>query len=289
MDTLAQLLSDLFQNIWHQIQHFIVHHGPSVVLATFVLVVGWLVAVIIRQVSHKLLRSVGFNIFCEKFGFKALLQRGGVSSHPSYLVGLIFYWIILISALAVAFSTLELEEAHGFLMTVLWFLPRLVVAAILLSVGILIGNYVGEVAGKTLRMADVPLSGLLGQLTRFTIIGLAVLNVIQYLDLAAPIVFQVLLIIFIAVPVLAFATLLIGGRSIVTSILAGRMLKGDFNPGDEVEIDGVRGRIETIRLITTCVDTGGKWISIPNRRFAEANVAKYKDGDSGGWTPPSAG
>lgn len=277
MDTLTQLLSDLFNNIWHHIQFFIVNHGPSIVLAFVVLLLGWLIAIIVRQVSHKLLRSVGFNIFCKKFGFKALLQRGGVTSHPSYLVGLVFYWVILISTLAVAFSTLELEEAHAFLLTVLWLLPKIAVAAILLSIGILIGNYVGEVAEKTLRMADIPLSGLLGQLTRFTIIGLAVLNVIQYLELAAPIVFQVLLILFIAVPVLAFATLLIGGRSIVTSILAGRMLRGDFSPGDEVEVDGIRGRIETIRFITTCLDTGGKWISIPNRRLAETNVAKYKE------------
>ncbi|MCC5834146.1 MAG: mechanosensitive ion channel family protein [Opitutales bacterium] len=276
MDTLTQLLSDLFGNIWNQVQHFIVHHGPAVVLSLVVLILGWLIAVIVRQVSHKLLRSIGFNIFCEKFGLKALLQRGGVDSHPSYLVGLFFYWVILISALAVVFSTLELVEAHAFLLTILWFLPKIAVAAILLSVGILFGNYVGQVAEKTLRMADVPLSGLLGQLARFTIIGLAVLNVVQYLELAAPIVFQVLLVIFIAVPVLAFATLLIGGRSIVTSILAGRMLRGDFSPGDEVEVDGVRGRIETIRLITTCIDDGKQWISVPNRRFAEGNVIKRK-------------
>lgn len=277
MDTITQLFTELVQNIQGHSRFFIIHHGPSIILAITVMIIGWITAITIRQISHKILRSIGFNIFCEKFGLKSLLQRGGVDSHPSYLVGVVFYWVILISTLALAFSTLELDEAHTFLLTILWFLPKIVVAAILLAIGILIANYVGEVVEKSLRMADVPLSSLLGQLARFAIIGLAVLNVIQYLELAAPIVFQVLLIVFIAVPVLTFATLLIGGRSILTSILAGRMLRGDFCPGDEVEVDGIRGRIETIRLINTCLDDGKQWISIPNRRFAESNVIKYKN------------
>jgi hypothetical protein len=95
----VETIKDITMGPLQQASSAISSYFPQVLGALGILVVGWLVAVILRKITSKPLRALGLDVISERTGMTDVLQRNSIRKRPSELIGTGIYWLILFSAL----------------------------------------------------------------------------------------------------------------------------------------------------------------------------------------------
>lgn len=148
---------------------------PNLFSAIVILVVGYFVARIVRDIVTNLLASTGLDSFGARFGFsgsspaavpppqtgpRATLETPPVSTTTvtsmslSQVIGLIVYVLILIPAAIAALDALELEAisqpATEMLQAILNAIPAIFAAGILLALAYFVARFVGDLVARLL-------------------------------------------------------------------------------------------------------------------------------------------
>ena len=130
-----QGLMEPVQGMLAQIMSFI----PNIFAAAIILLIGWFVARIVRQIVSNLLAAAGTNRLGERIGL-------GRQTTLSGLVGTIVYAFILIPAIISALEALKIEAISGpataMLSAILNAVPPIFGAAVVLGISYLVGKLV---------------------------------------------------------------------------------------------------------------------------------------------------
>lgn len=245
---------------------------PELSFSIIVLLVGWLCAVILKKIAAKILKALGLDMVSEKVGFQNFLERGGVKRTPSAIIGLAFYWLIILSALVMVFNTLGLTAAAQFIEQIIYFIPKIFVALIFLALGLFLGKFVGKLVEKTSNLANLPFSDVLAKISSYAVIGLSIMLIFKYLNVPDIVSIEIFIVIFSIIPLALFLLFLIGGRDIILSVLAGRVLAKELKTGNKIEFDSVSGEIESIDLIMTKIKKDKETIIIANSELAKKAI-----------------
>src|SRR5579864_1701502 len=134
------LLLDTTREFFHQAAALV----PRLVLALAVIIVGWLLAKIIRFAIERGLRAVNFSVLTQRAGTDHFLQSAGLRGDTTTLFGLVGYWMVLIAALMVAFNGLGLTYATDLLQRVELFGPKVLVAGLVMVLGSYFARFIGD-------------------------------------------------------------------------------------------------------------------------------------------------
>ena len=122
---------------------------PKLVLFLVILLVGLLVARWIRRLVHRVLTSVRFDEYIDRSGIGGPLERAGYADSGRFVAQIIYYLIALM-ILQMAFNVFGDNPITEALDGLVDWLPKLVVAIVLVIIGGLVANVVGDlVAGAT--------------------------------------------------------------------------------------------------------------------------------------------
>lgn len=214
MDNVSMLLEPL--------RAFLAEMGvflPRLALAVVVVVAGWVLAKLARFTLVKALRAINFNVLTERAGMDRFLAQGGIEVDTVEIFGLIFYWAVILLALIVAFNSLGLAYITDLLTRVVLFVPRLVVALLILVFGSYFGRFMGNTVAAWCRGAGIQDGDLLGALVRYAIVVFVVLIVLDQMQVGGDIIRQSFLIVLGGV-VLALALAFgLGGRRWAAAML----------------------------------------------------------------------
>lgn len=136
-----------------------------------ILLVGWIIARIIKNVVVRLLDVLQLDSFVEKVGVDKILAKGGIKYSISELIGVLSYWIIILIALVIAISAVNLNgQAASLLNTIVLYIPRVISAIFILVVGIFFASFVNAAVLTAAANIGVEQAGLLSRLSQFIII-----------------------------------------------------------------------------------------------------------------------
>lgn len=136
-----------------------------------ILLVGWIIARIIKNVVVRLLDVLQLDSFVEKVGVDKILAKGGIKYSISELIGVLSYWIIMLIALVIAISAVNLNgQAASLLNTIVLYIPRVISAIFILVVGIFFASFVNAAVQTAAANIGVEQAGLLARLSQFIII-----------------------------------------------------------------------------------------------------------------------
>ena len=121
---------------------------PRLLLAAAILLVGWLLAKAARFAIDRALRAMNFHVVSEKAGIDPFLREGGGRIDTVGVLSLLVYWLIILVALMVAFNSLNLEYVTELISRVLLFVPRVMVAVLLLAFGAYFARFVGVAVAR---------------------------------------------------------------------------------------------------------------------------------------------
>jgi hypothetical protein len=190
---------------------------PRVLVAIAILIIGWLIAKTVKFAVVKSLRAVNFNVLTDKAGIDAFLKQGGGETDTTDVLGLLVYWLIILTAMMVASNSVGLIAFTELIEKVVLFVPRVIVAVIILAFGTYFARFIGMSVTAYCRKLDMPDATLLGRLAMYAIVVFVAMIAIDHLGLG-DIIRQSFLIILGAV---ALALALAFG-------LGGQKRAGDF-------------------------------------------------------------
>lgn len=192
---------------------------PRLVLALGVIVVGWLLAKIVRFAIEKGLRAVNFNVLTQRAGTDHFLQRGGLRGDTTTLFGLLGYWAVLIAALMIASNGLGLTYMTDLLQRIELFVPKILVAGLVIVLGSYFARFVGETVDNYCLAAQVADADMIGKIVRYLIMTFVLMIALSQVEIGGDFVQRAFLIILAGV-VLALALAFgLGGRRWAAAML----------------------------------------------------------------------
>lgn len=189
------------------VRAFLVQIGaylPRLGMAILIVIVGWLLAKIVRFAVVRGLQAINFDVLTQRAGIDTFLEQGGVEVDTADLLGWIAYWSVIVLALVIAFNGLGLEHITALLGRVLEFLPRVALAVVILAIGLYFARFVGGALSVYFRNAQIQDAELLGRLAQYAVVVFVVLIGLEVLSIGGDIVRHTFLILLAGV-VLALA------------------------------------------------------------------------------------
>lgn len=133
-----ELFTEPVREMWTKVLSFL----PNLLVALVILIVGWIIARIIRTLVARVLRMARFDTLTERAGINQALQQGQITTAPSGIVGKLFYWIVVLLALVMAIDALGLTVATELLNRLLFYIPNVIAAVFILALGFFFGGLV---------------------------------------------------------------------------------------------------------------------------------------------------
>ncbi len=237
---------------------------PAIIGAVLLLIIGWFIGKIVGALVTKALRAVHFDRMADKAEVSSFLHNAGVKTDAAAVVGGFFRWFIYLIFFIAAFNALHIPQVETILTDLLTFIPKIIVALVILLIGALAGKLLADLVRGSLRSMQVGNADLFANLARWAVIAFAAIMALDMVQIA-PVVVNALWIAFLALVVgslvLAFG---LGGRHAARDLTLGRMLRSELEPGVEIEAGPFRGRVRTIGSLFTTLETDQGFLKVPN-------------------------
>ena len=167
---------------------------PRLGIALVVVVLGWLLAKAVRFSVVKALRALNFHILTERAGIDGFLKQGGTDKDTVEWIGMIGYAFVLLASLIVAFNSMGLTQVTDLLGKVLLFVPRLMVALMLVVFGGYFARFVANAVQRYFRSAGISDADILARIVRYAMMTFVVLLAVDHLDIGGGLIQQTFLI-----------------------------------------------------------------------------------------------
>lgn len=247
---------------------------PSFLGMLVILAVGWLVSLSLAALLRRFLHRVGLDAAAERLGLTDILRRAGVSSSPSSIVGKLVFWTVMLTFILSAAETLGLDSVTGTIDRLILYLPNVISAALIITIGLLLGRFAGNVVGSAAATARVAYSRQLGAAAQGAVGVMAAVLSLEQLGIDTQILLSVVTTAVATVGLALGLSFALGSRDVVRGILASHYLRQTLVEGEVVEVDGRRGRVERIGPVSTLFRDGDRSWSVPNARLLDGIITR---------------
>jgi hypothetical protein len=192
---------------------------PRLFVAIIVFIAGWLLAKLVRFTVAKALRAVNFNVLTERAGMDGFLRNGGIRADTTDLLALLCYWLVILAALIIGFNSLGLIYITDLLGKVVLFVPKVMVALVILAFGSYFARVVGNAVcayGRNIHLQD---ADLLGNIARYALLTFVILIALDQVNVGGDIVRQTFLIILAGVVFAIALAFGLGGKEWAAELL----------------------------------------------------------------------
>jgi hypothetical protein len=177
---------------------------PRLIIAMMIAIAGWLIAKALKLAVVKGLRAINFHVLTERAGMDSFLQQGGTKTDTIGILAGLAYWLVILAALILAFNSLGLTYVTDLLARIALFVPRVIVAVVVLAFGAYFAYFIDNTVttyGRNVKLTDAE---VLGRLARYAVLIFTSLIALDQLSIGGDVIRQSFLIILAGI-VLALA------------------------------------------------------------------------------------
>jgi hypothetical protein len=228
---MIQEIADALAQSWHTFATAFVLFVPRLVAAAIIVAGGFVVAVLARRIVLALLGWLRFDRLALRTGASEMLR---VAEMPSaeLLVGQIVFWIVWIGFIVSAVDALQFEPFRGLVQQFFRFLPRVLVALMVLALAFLFGNFIWRATLLASVRAGLPGARLLSGALRLLVMAIGVVMALEQLGMATTVVLTAFAIAFGALMLGLAIAFGLGGRD-----AARQLLEQQLRPRERREED----------------------------------------------------
>jgi hypothetical protein len=194
---------------------------PRILLAIVVVVAGWLIAKLVRFAVARGLRAINFHVLTERAGMDGFLRNGGIHADTAEVLALLCYWLVIIAALIVGFNGLGLAYVTDLLARLALFVPKVMLALLILAFGGYFARFVGNAVSVRVRSSGIPPADaeLLGRLAQYAMLTFVFLIALDEVNVGGDIIRQTFLIVLAGVVFALALAFGLGGKDWAAEIL----------------------------------------------------------------------
>lgn len=213
-DPLARLV-DVLRDYGRQLAGFL----PRLALATLLLVLGWVLARLLRRLFIRGLRLVKADLAAEKAGIEDFLVQGGVRFTSVTLVGSLVYWTVNLAVILAALTVLGIEAAAETIARLVQHVPSVVTAVFILILGMLLGQVVGALTRAYLANLGITGSRAIAALARWAVVVFVLAVSLEQLSIGGQVLVSAFQIAFGALCLALALAFGLGGREWAARVL----------------------------------------------------------------------
>jgi hypothetical protein len=162
---------------------------PKFLLFVVILVVGWALGRLLLGLVDKLLERIGFDRWVERGGIRRALAQSKYDA--SDIVARLVYYAILLFTLQLAFGVWGPNPVSDLIRSIVAWLPRAIVAVIIVVVAAAIASWVKDLIGGAL--GGLSYGRLLANIASYFIIGLGIIAALNQVGVATSVTQPVLI------------------------------------------------------------------------------------------------
>jgi hypothetical protein len=190
---------------------------PDLLGAFLILLVGLIIAPILGGIVKKIIDLLRIDSLAEKMGVKDLAKGYSNNFSISLIIGKLVKWFFALAFVMAAADVLGWTRVTMFLNEIIFYIPQVLIAVVILVFGIIAGNFFGAIVSKSLKVSNAPVNRpeLIGKITKWSLIVFAALAALLQLGIA-PSLIQIL---FTGIVLSIALAVGLGGRKKVEEIL----------------------------------------------------------------------
>ena len=246
----------------------------TVAFAVLVLIAGLVIGVAITRWLSRLFVRFGVPSAVEGTPFERTARSFGTST-VALLSGLVGLFVFLLTVvLALRLLGVGVITTDLFVTRLADFFPNLFVAAILVIVGLLVGDKAQVIVSDRLSSVKLPEVTVISEIVKYSIFYVAGLLALAQLGVAT----AALLVLLAAY---AFGLFFVGGlacKDMLTSGVAGiyLLLTQPYTIGDEVRIHDHQGIVQEMDVFVTRIESDEEEYLVPNRLVFRQGIVRMR-------------
>lgn len=127
---------------------------PGLVFLLVFVLVGWLVGKIIAKAFRKFLEKVGFEKAMQKIKIEKHFKSIGFES-VSHFISIFIFWFVFLIFFQIGLGAVKIEIISDILAPIILFIPRALIAALLIVIGLYVGTLISEMVIKALKKTGI--------------------------------------------------------------------------------------------------------------------------------------
>jgi len=212
LDTFVSSLNEF----WVQLIHFI----PKLLAVIVILFFGWLIAKLVRAALKRLLVLTQFDRFAQKSGLESFMNHGSLNVTLSGIISQVVYWLVILLFVITGANALGLTEVAVLLQQLASYLPRIIVAILVLIFGTLLARFVNRLVFAWLHSIKFSNALTISTSAEYGIQILAVFVALEQLGIGMQLIHSLFVIVFGAFFLALALAFGLGGRDWAAKTIA---------------------------------------------------------------------
>ena len=240
--------------------------APLIAFSSVVLMIGYLIGRLMRYLTKKLINNLPRLFKNEKI--KNRLYQVNFENSATHISNIVF-WMILIFTFVLISEIIGLPIITSWLSGIVYFLPNILVAAIIIFLGIIGGRLAGNLIISAATRADISYGKVIGKIAQYGLLFISLIIAIDQLGIEISFLIHVVDIVLAALLFSAALAFGLGAKKSVGNILASYYIHQNFKEGDKIRIDKTEGQIIQINSTSVKLDTEEGEVNIPAKYFSD--------------------
>jgi small-conductance mechanosensitive channel len=247
---------------------------PKVLLALFVLVVGYIVARVVRKIVLHVFDFFGLDKLACKVNMDKALRSIGIKRNVSGILGFLVFWLILLVALLLMSEALDLGAVSEAIGAIVAYIPHLIAGLLILVIGLLLGRFLRDIVSTSLARTGIAASEILGVIVQVIIVIFVCLLALKQVGFDVSVITTNVSVILGVLLVSIGLAIALAVRPVLENIFACRQLRSSLQVGDQIGFDGVEGEVKSFSLSNVVIQDGNKEIVVPARLLFEQRFSR---------------
>ncbi|MDB4984634.1 MAG: small-conductance mechanosensitive ion channel [Patescibacteria group bacterium] len=169
-----------FQSFWLGLGTWL----PQALLAIIIFIILVIISVLVGKAVAHLINLTKLDRVFENTGFKKAVNRAGYHFSIGNFIGWLVKWSFILIFLVAFLERLGLPAASIFLAQIVLFLPRVIIAVLILVFGSVLAEFVGKLVAGSTRVANLGSSNFIGTVSRVAIWAVTIIFTLGELGVA---------------------------------------------------------------------------------------------------------
>ena len=218
---MIQDIGDALVQSWRNFASAFVLFVPRLVAATIIFAGGWVIAALVRRTVYRVLAWARFDRLSLRTGASEMLRIAEMPT-AEVLVAKIVFWLVWIGFIVSAVDTLQFKPFQGLVGEFFRFVPRFIVALLVLALGFLVGNFLWRATLLSSVNAGLPGARIISGALRVLVIAIGAVMALEQLGLATTVALTAFAITFGALMLGLAIAFGLGGRDAAKQLIEQR-------------------------------------------------------------------
>ena len=246
---------------------------PRVFGAIVIIIIGVIIAKILKKIISRVLETIGIDKLGEKLNEIEMINKADVEIKFSSILAKIVYYIVLLFFLMAATSQLQMEAVSDLVQNLIEFIPNLIVAGIILTIGFIFAEMLKTIVQTALTSFGIPSAKLISSFFFYFILINIVVSALSQAKIDTGFLGQNISILIGGI-VLAFSIGYgLASKSTMANFIGSMYMKGKINIGDTIKVNNDIGKVIGMdkSAITIEKESGGR-VYVPLSKMTTESI-----------------